>query len=511
MNTRPARLGTLPLLLCVVLALAAFVSPPGAQARPAPDSGKAAAASSPQARAALDRAQGVLSGRLRGDATMALRRLALTKSALTGADRAAADRILARPSDPGDDDSYGANPVTTTCSATVCVHYTTTGDEASTAQFAASTLAEASAVNDTYVAAGYRAPKPDGIQGGNSLPDVYLAEIGDKGLYGYCTTQDDVPPTGPFDVSAYCVVDNDYSSDEFPTNTPLENLQVTVAHEYFHAVQYAYDVYEDSWFLEATAAWVEDILYDDVDDNLQYLADSPLKTPRASMDQFNANNGFHYGVWIFFRYLSEKYPTAQAGMPTIVRDIIRRTDGAAGGPDDYSWQAIDQVLRLRGSNAAQAFALFADANRRPGTTYSEGAVNRYPQAPLGSFRAKSGWYVTTIDHLASATGRFTPARRGSKLRISVDLADKVSSPAAIVSVYLKSGAVSTSAISLNSKGNGAKTVAFARSKVTSVEVTLVNGSGRFRDCYSGVTPFSCGGAIPLDDNRVSKVSAAILR
>ncbi|WP_309649099.1 MXAN_6640 family putative metalloprotease [Nocardioides sp.] len=508
MNPRPARLGV-PLLLSLVLGFAALVAPPGAQARPAPDTDKVVRASAPSARAALDRAQGVLAGRQRGDATMALRQLALSKAGLTGADRAAADRILARPSDPGDEDGYGANLVTTTCSATVCVHYTTTGDEASTAEFAAATLAEASAVNDTYVTAGYRAPKQDGTQGGNALPDVYIAEIGDKGLYGYCTTEDDVPSNGPYDVSAYCVVDNDYSSEEFPTNTPLENLQVTVAHEYFHAVQYAYDVFEDSWFLEATAAWVEDILYDDVDDNLQYLRDSPLTLPRASMDQFNRDNGFHYGVWIFFRYLSEKYPTAQGGMPTIVRDIIRRTDGAAGGPDDYSWQAVERVLQARGSSAAKAFALFADANRRPAKSYAEGAANSYPQAPLGNFRLKSGWYVTTIDHLASATGRFTPSRRGSKLKISVDLADKATSPVAIVSIYLKSGAVRTSAIALNGAGNGSKTVAFSRSKVSSVEVTLVNGSGRFRNCYDFATPFSCGGAAPLDDNRVFKLSATL--
>lgn len=54
-----------------------------------------------------------------------------------------------------------------------------------------------------------------------------------------------MPNGGPYDVSAYCVVDNDYAVEEFGVrNTPLENLQVTVAHEYFHAVQFAYDFYE---------------------------------------------------------------------------------------------------------------------------------------------------------------------------------------------------------------------------------------------------------------------------
>ena len=82
------------------------------------------------------------------------------------------------------------------------------------------------------------------------------------------------------------MLDNDYAADEFPTNTPIENLQVTIAHEYFHAVQFGYDIAEDPWFLEATAAWVEDIMYDRVDDNLQYLRQSPLRMPRTPMDTF---------------------------------------------------------------------------------------------------------------------------------------------------------------------------------------------------------------------------------
>src|SRR5690606_38134581 len=111
---------------------------------------------------------------------------------------------------------------------------------------------------------------------------------------------------------AYCVVDNDYSPSEFRSNTPLENLQVTLAHEYFHAVQFAYDFAEDGWFLEATAAWVEDEAFDDVNDNIQYLrAQSPLKQPQISMDKFGGLR--HYGAWIFFRFLTERYPPEAGG------------------------------------------------------------------------------------------------------------------------------------------------------------------------------------------------------
>ena len=100
-----------------------------------------------------------------------------------------------------------------------------------------------------------------------------------------------------------------------PTHTPLENLQVTAAHELFHAVQFAYDYYEDGWFMEATATWAEDELFDDVNDNVQYLRRSPITLPGRPMDKFEDDGVFHYGVWIFFRYLTERMPVR--GIPAI--------------------------------------------------------------------------------------------------------------------------------------------------------------------------------------------------
>ena len=37
---------------------------------------------------------------------------------------------------------------------------------------------------------------------------------------------------------------------------PLDNMRVTAAHEYFHAVQYAYDGWDDTWIYETTATMV---------------------------------------------------------------------------------------------------------------------------------------------------------------------------------------------------------------------------------------------------------------
>ena len=84
-----------------------------------------------------------------------------------------------------------------------------------------------------------------------------------SGLYGYCTSDDPGLNTpGTFTASAYCVVDNNYTERIFRNHTPIQNLKVTLAHEFFHAVQFAYDIGEDTWLMEGTATWMEDQVYD---------------------------------------------------------------------------------------------------------------------------------------------------------------------------------------------------------------------------------------------------------
>ena len=97
-----------------------------------------------------------------------------------------------------------------------------------------------------------------------------------RGLYGYCTSDDPSRRTARA-VSAYCVVDDDFARSQFSGSANgLRALKVTAAHEFFHAVQFAFDWLEDLWLMEGTAAWIEDEVYDSVNDNIQYLRTSPV-------------------------------------------------------------------------------------------------------------------------------------------------------------------------------------------------------------------------------------------
>ncbi|CAN5424117.1 hypothetical protein BH11ACT8_BH11ACT8_01450 [soil metagenome] len=483
------------------------------------------------AHSSLLRAQRVLagdvSGARRGDATMTLRDLALHRDDLGAADREAADALFRRPTDAAGDGNvaYTTREATPLCDADLCIHYVATTGDAPTPidadangypDFVDATLAVMEHVHDTYLAAGYREPEADKTKGGDARIDIYLADIGHQGIYGYCTS--DEPQTSAnkhrYDRWAYCVLDNDFSAAEFPTNTSLENLAVTAAHEYFHATQFAYDYYEDSWLLEATAAWVEDEVYDNVDDNLQYLRQSQMRLPRTSLDTFNAQ-GFHYGTWSFFRFLTEKYRTKKGPLPRLVLDIFTKADGAPGGPDQYSWQAVESVLKKKHTSGAAQLAAYAAANRRPGTSYAEGRANHYPTAPLqGSAVLSRRSPRTTVapvalDHLTTATYRLTPRQTSKKtrLRVSVDMADKVRGSLAIVTVLLSTGRTVVSKVRLDRHGNGAVTVPFGSAGVRYAEVTLVNGSGRFT-CFDRGS-YSCQGT-PLDQHQQEKLSAHLV-
>ena len=58
-------------------------------------------------------------------------------------------------------------------------------------------------------------------------------------------------------------------------NLEEDILKVTIAHEFFHTIQYSYFfgniLNENIWWLEATATLMEDEVYDSIDDYINYM------------------------------------------------------------------------------------------------------------------------------------------------------------------------------------------------------------------------------------------------
>ena len=465
-------------------------------------------------------------------ATMILRDLVARLGGLSPKELQRARRVLARPDDsapePAGAPKYSV-PSSRGCTPNFCIHWVDTTDDAPPAgdsdadsipDYIETVAAVMEEVRAREVRAlGYRAPKPDTTSnnnGGDNRFDVYVANIGADGIYGYCTTDDPNAQPGSgyryFDVSAFCVLDDDYA--EFP-NEPLSSLRVTAAHEYFHAVQFSYDFLEDLWLMEGTATWIEDEVFDEVNDNYQYLSRSALAAPQVPVDY--GDEGFQYGAWLWWRFLTEYLGRSGAKDPLIVRQTWENADAAdpsrrGGGqpPDMYSLEAIFNALDARGLRFRFAFADFAAVNYVADAFYEEGEsyVRKagYPPELRAKItrnrRNRSG--SVTLDHLTSAYATYKPGRGvgdRARLRVSVDLPNYGLGPEASIVTVKRSGALKVIALELDSQGNAVRTVGFSKSKVFSVTVVVTNASTRFVDCFRANMPYSCMG-LPQDDDQV---------
>jgi hypothetical protein len=217
---------------------------------------------------------------------------------------------------------------------------------------------------------GWREPKSDGRQGGGrGKTDIYLSQIGGE-LFGYAA-----PDRGqaskqhriPRRLHGYLVLDNDYSAFEFPGTRAVDDLEVTLAHEYNHILQFGYDAFQDPWFAESTATWIEDVVYDGIDDYLRYVRrwvrrwDTPL----------TASSIKEYGSAVWNQWLARRYGAA----------IVRRAWAQAIHirPGGFSVAAYEAAIRAAGrSDLGHEFAHFAAAiaEWRTGGEFEESS--RYP-------------------------------------------------------------------------------------------------------------------------------------
>jgi hypothetical protein len=238
---------------------------------------------------------------------------------------------------------------------------------------------------------GWREPKSDGRQGGGrGKTDVYLSQIGGE-LFGYAA-----PDRGqrgkeqriPRRLHGYLVLDNDYSPFEFPGTTPSHDLEVTFAHEYNHILQFGYDAYQDPWFAESTATWMEDQVYNGIDDYLRYVRrwvkrwDTPLTTSSIKM----------YGSAVWNEWLAHHY-----GLAIVRRAWARAIHVRPGG---FSVAAYEAAIRATGpSTLSRDFTRFATAvaEWRTGEGFRESDL--YPDMPRqGSFPIDGPTLTRLLNH-----------------------------------------------------------------------------------------------------------------
>jgi len=350
--------------------------------------------------------------------------------------------IFSRPTDGGDTYYYGDNITVWTYDSpggNFKIHYTeddsrgdavygSDGDQGTVPAYVTDLAGYLdNSWTETVTNRGYTAPPSDDPAGGDSRLDVYLV---DMIAYGY-TSYD----SGPSDV--YIVIENDFEG--FPENLdPVDQrkgaLKVTAAHEFFHASQFQYTTNEaaNKWWMEATGTWIEDIMYPEVKDYLNYAgfkyADSNdngqwdsgeiwykidgvtsagtisrperwFDRPQYSLDSTGASH--EYGTIIFAKYVSGKYGE------DAIRSVWDRIDD-----DTTALEALSDELLSRGTSLAAIFSLFQSANYR--RDYPDGGY--YPLVRHEAAYASYSWNINgTLDHLSSHYYAFKPDAASSKI------------------------------------------------------------------------------------------------
>jgi hypothetical protein len=256
---------------------------------------------------------------------------------------------------------------------------------------------------------GWREPKSDGRTGGGvGKTDIYLSQIGGE-LFGYAA-----PDRGqaskqhriPRRLHGYLVLDNDYSSFEFPGTKPAEDLEVTLAHEYNHILQFGYDAFQDPWFAESTAVWMEDQVYNGIDDYLRYVRrwvkrwDTPLTTSSIK----------EYGSAVWNQWLQRHYSSA------IIRRAWARSIHVR--PGGFSVNAYESAIRAAGnSDLGHDFTRFAAAvaEWRTGEGFRESGL--YPDMPRQGALPLNGQPLTRLLNHTTFQMLRVPARSGRAVAV----------------------------------------------------------------------------------------------
>ncbi len=356
--------------------------------------------------------------------------------------------MLYRPTDASDQDYYGVDsngtPIVVWTSDSTSekfkIHYTednTNGDAVYGYDGAQATVPEyvtnlASYLDNVWTQIianmGYTAPPSDDPAGGDGKFDVYLL---DMNAYGYTNAES----CSGSSCIVYIAIENDFAG--FPENLDPEGDQkgaqkVTAAHEFFHASQFQYTTNTSSsniWWFEATATWMEDVVYPRVKDYLNYIGrkydDANDNGKWDSGETFYAIDGttvagttgrgngwfdlpeyslnstvgtYEYGTMIWAEYLSKVYGD------DIIKAIWQRM------VSDTTLTAISNELSSQGTTLGDAFKSFQVTNYKKdytdGTYYPlikhEATYTSYPQSITGTANhLASRYYAFKADETAS--------------------------------------------------------------------------------------------------------------
>lgn len=226
---------------------------------------------------------------------------------------------------------------------------------------------------------GFRPPLADDIvanaNGGDARFDVYLVDFGGVGDGHY--TREACLADAPSRCAGYMAQENDFRGYNYPSLDYA--VRILASHEYFHAVQAAYDADQGSVLAEGTAVWATE-QYDPSLSDFEAFVDGYLENPDRPLDEPLPGpvDAFSYGAGLVFQFLSERH-----GREIIPALWALCEDGAAGAADPYWVDVLDGLLQAsydsRLADEIEALGrwnLFTGPYADPEQSYAQGA--NYP-------------------------------------------------------------------------------------------------------------------------------------
>ena len=122
--------------------------------------------------------------------------------------------------------------------------------------------------------------------------------------------------TLPDNIAGYAAVYNGYTFmvinanlPSSPYTKPIDLLKVTLAHEFFHLIQYSYKISSneaDTWLYEGTAVLMESVVFPDIPDYVYEYAFEFIEHPNYGL--VCSPNIYHpYSTVLFFDFLKNKF------------------------------------------------------------------------------------------------------------------------------------------------------------------------------------------------------------
>jgi len=175
------------------------------------------------------------------------------------------------------------------------------------------------------------------INSENRLIDIY---IGNTKAYNYETKSYET-------ISSYYAGWATSYNDNTPyflINSILDDdlIKVTISHEFFHTIQYSYfnpnniddnKWFKNIWWLEATAVLMEDEVYDDINDYINFI-EPFFNASYKDIELYNGSD--EYSKVIFAKYIKKKY-----GLEIIKNSLASFEDSG----DDGFFEILDNLLK----------------------------------------------------------------------------------------------------------------------------------------------------------------------